>query len=178
MYRQGSPGSGIGGLDLNDPHDLAFALDLESSGRQDYLCFYRPSLGTFWCLKNVNGSFSAVVKIGSPGNGLGGYDLSDPRDQSFAYDWDSSGKNDHVVFYRPGRGTFWCLRNLRNGRTDSAASTAVHAEGPPGKGLGGYDVVSGLNTVFAFDYSKNGHANDLFMYRRDGSGTAWILTRG
>ena len=47
--------------------------------------------------------------------GIGGYDLGSPNDQMFAFDWDSSGKQDHLVLYRPGSGFFWVLQN--NGGT-------------------------------------------------------------
>lgn len=48
---------------------------------------------------------------GEPGDGIGGFDLARPGDQVFAFDYDSSGKLDHLVLYRPGAGTIWILRN-------------------------------------------------------------------
>jgi hypothetical protein len=47
---------------------------------------------------------------GSPGNGIGGYDLKDDRDRAFAFDYDGRGKLDHPVLYRPGTGTIWILK--------------------------------------------------------------------
>jgi hypothetical protein len=54
--------------------------------------------------------FTPVFAVGSPGNGIGGYDLADNRDRAFAFDYDHSGKLDHPVLYRPGLGTMWILR--------------------------------------------------------------------
>lgn len=50
---------------------------------------------------------------GPPGPGaLGGYDLASPADRAFAFDYDHSGKLDHLVLYRPGEGTIWILNRL------------------------------------------------------------------
>jgi hypothetical protein len=106
VYQQGDPGNGIGGYDLRDPADLAFAFDYNSSGKLDHIALYRPGKGTFWILKNTAGTFSPVYQQGSPGNGIGGYDLREPADRAFAFDYDSSGKLDHIALYRPGKGTF------------------------------------------------------------------------
>ncbi len=46
-----------------------------------------------------------------PKKGIGGYDLIRPADQAFAFDYDSSGKLDRLVLYRPGTGTIWILNN-------------------------------------------------------------------
>jgi hypothetical protein len=100
------------GYDLADPADQAFAFDYDGSGKMDHLVLYRPGTGTIWFLKNTRGTFSAVFppSTGSPGNGIAGYDLADPADQAFAFDYDGSGKMDHLVLYRPGTGTFWILK--------------------------------------------------------------------
>ncbi|MGO4599993.1 PASTA domain-containing protein [Terrabacter sp. 2RAF25] len=103
--------NGIGGYDLADPRDQVFAFDYDGSGKLDHLVLYRPGAGTIWILKNSQGQFSAVMAEGAPGHGIGGYDLADPRDQVFAFDYDGSGKLDHLVLYRPGTGIVWALRN-------------------------------------------------------------------
>jgi hypothetical protein len=59
---------------------------------------------------NGGGSFSPVYAEGSPGHGIGGYDLADPADRAFAFDYDRSDKLDHLALYRPGTGTIWILR--------------------------------------------------------------------
>jgi len=63
--------------------------------------------------------------------GIGGYDLSSPNDQMFAFDWDSSGKSDHIVLYRPASGIFWVLQN------SGGTFTPVWTDTSNG-GVGGY----------------------------------------
>jgi hypothetical protein len=170
VYAQGDPGSGIGGYDLKSPADRAFAFDYTSSGKLDHLVLYRPATGTIWILRNSGGAFSAVYAQGDPGSGIGGYDLRSASDQVFAYDYDGSGKLDHLVLYRPGTGTVWILKN------SGGAFSAVYAQGDPGRGIGGYDLASGADRAFAFDYSSASKQNDLAFYR-PGTGTIWILQR-
>jgi hypothetical protein len=110
VYSQGDPGNGIGGYDLASPADRAFAFDYDHSGKLDHMALYRPATGTMWILKNTNGSFSPVYSQGDPGNGIGGYDLMSAADRAFAFDYDHSGKLDHMALYRPATGTMWILR--------------------------------------------------------------------
>jgi hypothetical protein len=56
-------------------------------------------------------AFRPVYNQGDPGNGIGGYDLASSADRVFAFDWDSSGKLDHLALYRPGTGTIWVLKS-------------------------------------------------------------------
>ncbi len=55
--------------------------------------------------------FTPVYAQGDPGNGIAGYDLKSVADRAFAFDYDGSGKLDHLALYRPGTGTIWILRN-------------------------------------------------------------------
>jgi len=168
VYHQGDPGNGIGGYDLKSPADRAFAFDYDHSGKLDHLALYRPGTGTMWILKNAAGTFSPVYNQGDPGNGIGGYDLKSPLDRAFAFDYDSSGKLDHLVLYRPGTGTIWILSN-KNG-----TFSPVYHQGDPGSGIGGYDLKSPADRVFAFDYDRSGKLDHLALYR-PGTGTIWIL---
>jgi hypothetical protein len=172
VYRQGDPGNGIGGFNLRSPADRAFSFDWESSGKMDYIALYRPGTGTFWCLQHTADGFHPVIAIGDPGHGIGGYNLASPADVVFAYDWDGSGKQDHIALYRPGTGTFWCLKN-RGGTL-----TTVISEGDPGKGIGGFNLASVDDKIFALDFNHSGKLDHLVMYRNNGSGTIWILGRG
>ncbi|KAJ5414997.1 M10A family peptidase [Penicillium cosmopolitanum] len=92
---------GIGGYDLRAFADRAFAFDYDHSGKLDHLVLYRPGTGTIWILKNQNGVFQPVYHQGSPGSGIGGCDLV-RADRAFAFDYDHSGKLDHLAIYRPG----------------------------------------------------------------------------
>ncbi|CAM1500910.1 Fc.00g100720.m01.CDS01 [Cosmosporella sp. VM-42] len=169
VYQQGDPGNGIGSYDLRSKADRAFAFDYDSSGKMDHIALYRPGTGTMWILRNQDGNFSPVYNQGDPGNGIGAYDLRSPADVAFAFDWDRSGKNDHICLYRPGTGTLWVLERF------GVVFKPVYAEGAPGKGAGGYDMASPDDKVLAFDYDGVKQANHLVLYRSNGTGTIWIL---
>ncbi len=168
VYNQGDPGNGIGGYDLASPSDRAFAFDYDSSGKLDHLALYRPGTGTIWILKHTTTGFTPVYNQGDPGNGIGGYDLASPSDRAFAFDYDSSGKLDHLALYRPGTGTIWILKHTTTG------FTPVYNQGDPGNGIGGYDLASPSDRAFAFDYDSSGKLDHLALYR-PGTGTIWIL---
>ncbi len=170
VYHQGDPGNGIGGYDLKSPADRAFAFDYDHSGKLDYLALYRPRTGTIWILKNSGGNFSPVYHQGDPGNGIGGYDLKSAADRAFAFDYDHSGKQDHLALYRPGTGTIWILKN------NNGAFSPVYNQGDPGNGIGGYDLKSAADRAFAFDYGHTAKLDHLALYR-PGTGTIWILKR-
>jgi hypothetical protein len=170
VYRQGDPGNGIGGYDLKSTNDRVFAFDYESSGKLDYLALYRPGTGTIWILKNTNGAFTPVYRQGDPGNGIGGYDLKSLNDRVFAFDYDGTGKLDHLALYRPGTGTMWILKNT------AGTFTPVYRQGDPGQGIGGYDLRSTADRALAFDYDHNGKQDQLALYR-PATGTMWILKR-
>ena len=168
VYAQGDPGNGIAGYDLKSTRDLSFAFDYDSSGKLDHIVLYRPGTGTIWIIRNQgDNNFSAVYQQGDPGIGIGGYDLKSTADRAFAFDYDSSGKQDHMVLYRPGFGAIWILSN-RGGQF-----SPVYAQG---NGIGGYDLKSAADVVFPFDYKGTGKLDHLVLYR-PGFGAIWILSR-
>jgi hypothetical protein len=169
VYANGDPGTGIAGYDLKSAADLSFAFDYDSSGKLDHVVLYRPGTGTIWIIRNVGGKFSTVYQQGDPGAGIGGYDLKSPADRAFAFDYDGSGKQDHIVLYRPGTGTIWILRNM------GGQFSPVYAQGDPGTGIGGYDLKSSADLAFAFDYASTGKLDHLVLYR-PGTGTIWIFS--
>ncbi|TFK50252.1 hypothetical protein OE88DRAFT_1606664, partial [Heliocybe sulcata] len=168
VYAEGDPGNGIGGYNLKNPVDLSFAFDYNSSGRLDHIVLYRPGTGTIWILHNWRGKFSPVYAEGEPGNGIGGFNLKNPADRIFPFDYDHSGRADHLVCYRPGTGTCWILKNYRG------KWSPVYAEGEPGNGIGGYNLMNPIDQGFAFDYDGTGKLDHLVWYR-PGTGTVWIL---
>src|ERR1035437_2043642 len=170
VYQQGDPGNGIGGFDLKSTADRIFAFDYDGSGKLDHLALYRPGTGTIWILKNSHGNFSPVYNQGDPGNGIGGFDLKSAADRAFAFDYDGSGKLDHLALYRPGTGTIWILKNSHG------SFSPVYNQGDPGNGIGGYDLKSTADRVFAFDYNSTGKPDHLVLYRPD-TGTIWILEK-
>ena len=112
--------------------------------------------------------YDPVYQQGDPGHGIGGYDLKSTADRAFAFDYDGSGKQDHIALYRPGTGTFWILRN------QGGSFSPVYQQGDPGHGIGGYDLKSVADRAFAFDYAGSGKQDHIALYR-PGTGTFWIL---
>ena len=60
------------------------------------------------------GTFTPVYAMGSPGTGIRGYDLADGADRAVGLDYESNGRTDNLVLYRPGAGTIWILNSLNN----------------------------------------------------------------
>ncbi|KAK4450277.1 hypothetical protein QBC34DRAFT_493956 [Podospora aff. communis PSN243] len=177
------PGTGCIWITRSNPDgtftqtDRLLAFDYTSSGKLDHLVAYRPGSGAFWVLKpDEGGKFKALVHIGAPGDGVGGYNLKSEDDRIIAFDYNSTGFQDHLALYRPGTGIFWILRNNGNG-----TFSPVYQQGNPGNlqgvsghGIGGYDLVKREDRVFAFDYEKRGKADHLCIYR-PGRGTFMIM---
>jgi hypothetical protein len=165
-------GLGIGGYNLHSPADQAFAFDFDHSGKLDHIVLYRPGTGAIYILKNVGGTFTPVYAQGDLGAGIGGYNLRSTADRAFAFDFDHSGKLDHIALYRPGTGIFWILKN------SGGVFTPVFAEGVPdatiGMGIGGYNLHLPADQAFAFDFDHSGLLDYLVLYR-PGTGAIYIL---
>jgi len=155
--------TGIGGYDLANRADRVLAFDYDHSGKQDHLVLYRPGAGKISILKNTAGTFSAVYQSDS---GIGGYDLADPADQVLPFDFDHSGKQDHLVLYRPGTGKISILKNT------AGPFSAVYQS--DSGGIGGYSLGRPADRVIAFDYESSGKQDHLVLYR-PGTGIIWIL---
>jgi len=162
----------IGGFDLASEHDRAFAFDYEHSGMLDHICLYRPGSGAFWIAQNKGGVFKPVYAEGHNGKGIGGFDLRSIADRAFAFDYDHSGKQDHICLYRPGTGTFWILKHTED------KFTPVYARGDPGDGIGGYNLSSVEDIAFAFDYTHSGKADYIVLYRPGGGNIAILQHEG
>ncbi len=96
--------------------------------------FFRPGQGAIFILKHVGGKFTPVYQQGDPGSGIGGWNLRSTADRAFAFDYDGTGKLDHLVFYRPGQGAIFVLRHAGQ---DFAP---VYQMPDPGSGIGGYPL--------------------------------------
>lgn len=109
---------------------------------------YRPGTGTIWILENINhsGTWSPVYAQGDPGSGIGGFDLKSTADRVLAFDWNHSGKQDHLVLYRPGTGIVFVVQR-GSGNTFAPVFASVG-------GIGGYDLLSPNDRIEAFDYGK------------------------
>lgn len=157
-------GLGIGGYDLSSTADRMIAFDYNSSGKQDHLLCYRPGTGVIWILQNTGGRFSPVFESTS---GIGGYDLQSTTDVIIPFDYNSSGKQDHLICYRPGTGVIWILQNA-GGRFSPVFASAA------GAGIGGYNLMSSADLIIPFDYNSSGKQDHLLLYR-PGTGICWIL---
>ena len=87
-------------------------------------------------------------------------------DQILAYDYNGTGKQDHLILYRPGTGIIWMLQNV-NG-------TFNYVFWSQGSGIGGYNLEAANDQILTFDYSGSGDMNYLVIYR-PGAGICWIL---
>jgi len=158
---------GIGGYNLKIPADRAVAFDYSSSGRLDYLVLYRPGEGAIFIVAHQpDGSFSPVYSQGNTDIGIGAYDLASAADKVFAFDYTHSGKLDHLVLYRPGTGKVSILQNI------GGLFTPVY-ETQDG-GIGGYDLMSPDDLMFAYDAEGSGR-NDYLAVYRPGAGFFWVL---
>ncbi|ULA58113.1 MAG: hypothetical protein LZF60_20163 [Nitrospira sp.] len=150
--------SGIGTYDLSVSDDQACAFDYDSVGAANHLVLYRPGTGAVFILKKDGvGTYFPIFKDTPGGSGIGGYDLSSPDDRAFAFDYAGTGKLDHLVFYRPGKGIVFILKKDSPGTFSPAYQS--HS------GIGGYDLLSSDDRAFAFDYTGTGRLDHLVFYR-------------
>jgi DNA-binding winged helix-turn-helix (wHTH) protein len=146
----GQPGSTCG-YDLKRFESQALAFDYDHSGKLDHLVFYRPGAGTIAILKNLEGAFVAVYES----QGIGGYDLKSASDRVLAFDYDHSGRPDHLLLYRPGTGLVSIVKN----------TGGIFSPVYKGHGIAGYDLINTSDRAFAFDYEHTGKLDHLVLYR-------------
>ena len=92
--------TGIGGFPITGAFDHAFAFDGSSTGKLDHLVLYGPGQGRCSVLRRWENQLYPIYEATS--EGIGGFDLAFPKDRGLAYDYDHSGKADHIFMYRPG----------------------------------------------------------------------------
>ncbi|MFY2564092.1 FG-GAP-like repeat-containing protein [Corallococcus terminator] len=150
------------GFDFAEPQDRAFAFDYDNDGYKD-LFFYRPGNNVAWVARsNGNGTFSQAY---ASYTSIGGYSLSDIRDQVRVLDYDGDGRDD-LFFFRPGVGFTGLAHNTSSwGFMGSSMSF----------GFLGYNFEDPLDEALVLDYNGDGR-DDLLMYR-PGTGAAY-LARG
>lgn len=166
VYKLAQNGTAIwnGAQDQPSSADQMFAMDYDHSGKLDYLVLFRPDAGVISILKNSGGSLAPVSTQHVASNPVGGSGLEASTDQAFAFDYDHSGKLDHLVLYRPGEG---CLSIWKNA---GGALIPVYK----GMGAGGYDLKSTNDRAIAFDYDHTGKLDYLLLYR-PGAGLLSVL---
>ena len=223
IYKSGLPGkagsgNGIGSFDLKHFNDRAFAFDWESKGVMDHIVFHNGNarrdthivgkVGDKWQTKysqpamwdqdlyglafdyeskgkmdhilfydaGSSGRYTLVrVQAGklysfALGNGMGLVDLKKWDDKIIAFDYEHSGKMDHLLCYRPGSGLCTIVKNAGSSRTSEKPFNVVFESS---NGIGPYDLLSSQDKIIAFDWD-NGKMDHLVCYR-PGSSTIWFL---
>jgi uncharacterized protein YjbI with pentapeptide repeats len=155
VYFQGAGGNGIGGYPMGDPADRVIAYDYEGTGHLDHLVCYRPGSHIISIIEKKtdssnNVTFDEVWNSESGIGGSGGCDLGDARDRIIAYDYEGTGRLDHLACYRPGTGSVWILEK----DTDQAGQVTFTAVFTSTGGIGGYKLDSDADQVIAFDYDS------------------------
>ena len=172
--------SGIGGFPMTSVNDRAIAFDYDHSGKRDHILVYQPGANTVKIFANT-GTVAAPVytAVFSSTTGIGGYQLTQAcptvqdipldlgSDKIIAYDYDNSGKMDHLLCYRSGSGLCTILANSGGVFTPVFSSSG---------GIAGYDLRGVSDKIIAFDGDNTGHNNDLICYR-PGYGFIWFIRR-
>jgi hypothetical protein len=151
--------------ELKGAADQVFGFDYASSGKLDHLVFYRPGDGKISIFRNRYGTLERVL---SSDGGLPGFNLKNAADRGFAFDFGSTGKLDHLVFYRSGEILIW--------RKQDSGDFGIVYRSSSNQEIGGYRLQSAADRVFAFDGDGNGHMDHLVLYR-PGPGKISIVKR-
>lgn len=158
-----------GNCNLSSKADLGFAFDYDRSGLNDKVVIYRPGSGKMWLLADEGHRFSANTWQQDTTDGVGGYDLKSVNDRAFAFDYNHSGYQDHIVLYRPGSGLISILANYNNNGAIQFSSVYNRSNG-----IESFDLMSTLDQAMSFDYNHSGHQDHIVLYR-PGSGLISIF---
>jgi DNA-binding winged helix-turn-helix (wHTH) protein len=162
-------GDGIAGCDIGTDRDRILAFDYAHSGRSDHLAIYRPGMGITCILSNAgDGIFTPVYRPLAGERAALPHDLGRSADQVLAFDYEHTGKLDHLVFYRPDAGITGIWTN-RDGKWSPVLARFDHAGGMEVK-----DPQPGEDRALAFDYDHSGMLDHLVLYQ-PGRGTVTIL---
>ncbi len=152
--------------------DQVLAFDGNSSGCLDHLVVYRPGPGRFFVLKRNGDVFEKVSGV-MTGGIAGSCNLSNPADRMFAFDYNGTGKLDHLVVYRPGSRMVWIAQNQGAGLFRLVYTSRT---GGAGDGIGDYDMADSRDQLLAFDFTGSGSADHLLAYR-PGVGTVHVVAK-
>jgi hypothetical protein len=140
--------------------DNPVAFDFNSDGHPDHLLIYRtaadypPQVGIF---KNDGGRFSNAMTTTT----LKTFSVSDTIFS--AYDYNGSGKLDHILVYGPGTGSIWISKGLGSSTTPVFTSTT---------GIGSFGLNDDRDRIVSFDLASTGVASTLVCYRPEGGSFA------
>ncbi|MFE7503802.1 trypsin-like serine protease [Promicromonospora sp. NPDC057488] len=155
---------GLGGFDLTNGADRLVPFEGPGTGSRTLVLGYRPGAKSAWAIKRLDRGESQYELAHQSSTGLAGFDLSNAGDKVIAYDFDHSGRADHVVLYRPGGR----LVVIAERRPDGA-----YAEVYRGTGIGDWPLDNTADKMVAFDLEGDGKLDDLLVYR-PGVGSAEV----
>ncbi|KAJ4373578.1 hypothetical protein N0V86_007720 [Didymella sp. IMI 355093] len=154
-------GDGLGPFDLQKKEARMFSFDYDHSGKQDHLACYEPGHGTFMILKH-DGSKPEFTEVYRSNDGIGGYNMRPLGTRCFAFDYNSSGKCDHIVLYEPGSGTIWIVKHGSNNEF-----SAVYQQGCPGSGIADCTLQAPSERLFAYDFKRTRKMDHLVVTNVD-----------
>lgn len=170
--------------DFSDSRDKAFAFDYDGNGYVNHVVVYRPGTGKIWILGPHTDGFHFEERWQSQ-HGIVGFDLLDERDLGLAFDYEGSGKLDHLVFYRPGTGIVCIVKNDPTriiGGADPIRFWVVYdSRIAKVAGIASCDLSSPSDRIIAFDYASTSrpgyYFHDHLVCYRPGTGRIWIIKR-
>lgn len=166
----GVSSSGIGGYNLGSTLDKIIAFQYTGTTKSALIC-YRPGSGSFWVLKNTGTAAApAWTAAVQSGDGVGGYDLHDVRDQVITVD-DPGGTGDaYLALYRPGAGYFWWILHTSN-------TTTFTTQFGSRTGLAGFPLTHQGDRIIAWDQSEQNFQDNILCYS-PGYGNSYTLFTG
>jgi len=169
---------GIADCSVMDPGTVGFAFDFDSSGKLGHLVFYHPKQDStdqkaIYIIKS-NGDETFTDRYSS--DSIGGFNLTAHQIvRGFAFDFDSSGKLDHLVFYCPGEQIVYIFKSNGDGTFMQRYPTQAN---PVRTGIGGYNLASSSDQGFAYDYEGTGKLNYLVFFRPTRGAISIIKSNG
>lgn len=169
--------TGIGGFQLTSGDTKAIAIDWKKTGIADHILLYTPGNPTLTVVENQGsstnpsyvtvwtGSLPGVSSTGEtdPTNDIGG-------DHMIAYDYESDGNMDDLLYWLPGTGEYAIYTHdcPACGFTLQQNSLNTHA------GIAGYNLAATNDKIIAYDWSGNFTYSGLICYR-PGNGIVWVM---
>jgi hypothetical protein len=147
---------GLGGFDLTNAADRLVPFEGPGTGSRTLVLGYRPGAKSAWAIKRLDRGESQYELAHESYSGVAGFDLSNAADKAIAYDFDHSGRADHVLLYRPG-GRLVVIAERR--------ADGTYAEVHRGTGIGDWPLTSAVDKIVAFDLEGDGKLDDLLVYR-------------
>ncbi|HEX2214327.1 MAG TPA: hypothetical protein VHH12_12960, partial [Mycobacterium sp.] len=109
--------------------------------------------------------------------GIGGFDFHSAHDQVVPFDFDRSGKQDHLLMYRPGSNIV-IISKLRAGDPRDPGDDRYVEVFRSTQGIGGATLTNTSDRIVPFDYDHDGFMDELAVYRPGAERRLTIVTHG